>query len=359
MAIILCGHALAQRAVEVSLRFSRQETAVRVVFESDEDTIRKAFFTANPASVRIDFPTRVELKMQNDFPFELVRRDKAVVMNLRDVTDVRAYRLTAPSRIVIDIKTSVKTQKEPLKPEQKPGQPQAIQPGQKPLQPPVAQQPAAAAPKGPPGQKPQEPSPAKAAEQPLTADKGKKVKIVMIDAGHGGYDSGIVGGDAKEKDVNLSLAKDLYTVLVKKGYTVYMTRKVDQPSSLTERINFAGSKNQEVFISIHASSSERFAVYTATGDEQGADAVKLYSTVSRQNRHLARSRNLAKVLANSLRADFGSDVAQRELPLPILSTMNATAVMIDYPSVRAYASDVKLREKFISSVMKGIAGHEQ
>ena len=337
IAIILCGHAFAQRAVEVSLRFSRQETAVRVVFESDEDTIRNASVTANPASVRLEFPSRVDLKIQSDFPFELIRKDKVVVMNLRDVTDVRAYRLTAPARIVVDMKTVAQAPKEPRKPEQKPLQQQT----------------------GQTAQKPQEPSAARPAEQPQAGEKGKKVKTVMIDAGHGGYDSGIISADAKEKDVNLSLAKDLYNALAKKGYSVLMTRKVDQPSSLTERINFSGSKNHEVFISIHASSSERFAVYTATGDEQGADAVKLFSTASRQNRHLARSRNLARVLADALRADFGAEIVQRELPLPILSNMNATAVMIDYPSVRAYAADVKLREKFVNAVVKGIAGHEQ
>jgi len=123
--------------------------------------------------------------------------------------------------------------------------------------------------------------------------------------------------------------------------------------------NFANARNPELFISLHASSSDRPAVYTAAMDEQAADAVKLFSTSYRQSRHLLRSRGLAQALAEALKADLAVEAALRELPLPLLSSMNAPAVMVDYPSVDAYASDAKLREKFVNAIARVIAVHEQ
>jgi N-acetylmuramoyl-L-alanine amidase len=345
----------AQKTPEVSVRYSRQEGSLRVVLESDDETIRGTVATPSLASLRIELPVRADLRLQKDFPLELQRKDRVVTIPLKDVSEVKTYRLASPARIVFDIRPSARPpQADPKTEKQVPvqkapataSQPQPQQTGQKP----EAQQ---------AGQKPPQAAGAKAPEQHPQAEKGKKVKTIMLDAGHGGYESGITNQNVKEKDINLTLAKELSTLLAKKGYTVLMTRKVDQPSSLTERINFANGKNPDLFISLHASSSDQPAIYTAAVDEQAADAMKLFGTAFRQSRHLARSRSLAKSLAEALKADLAADVAVRELPLPLLSSMNATAVMVDYPSVTAYASDAKLRDRFVSAITKGIAAYEQ
>lgn len=54
-------------------------------------------------------------------------------------------------------------------------------------------------------------------------------KTVVIDAGHGGEDGGVVGRATgiKESDVNLAIAKKLKDVLEEGGYTVVMTRTTD------------------------------------------------------------------------------------------------------------------------------------
>lgn len=51
--------------------------------------------------------------------------------------------------------------------------------------------------------------------------------IIMVDAGHGGRDSGTYYGDILEKDINLEIAKELEKELTKYGAIVYMTRKRD------------------------------------------------------------------------------------------------------------------------------------
>jgi len=77
---------------------------------------------------------------------------------------------------------------------------------------------------------------------------------IVIDAGHGGHDSGAVGGGKREKDLVLQIAKRLERQLKKRGYTVYMTRKNDRFLKLPQRTRIADRKDAKVFVSIHANS---------------------------------------------------------------------------------------------------------
>jgi len=80
-------------------------------------------------------------------------------------------------------------------------------------------------------------------------------KIIVIDPGHGGKDGGAVGHKKyKEKIVVLQTAKKLRDILVKRGYTVYMTRNGDQFIKLRNRTKFANKKKADLFLSIHANS---------------------------------------------------------------------------------------------------------
>ena len=58
-----------------------------------------------------------------------------------------------------------------------------------------------------------------------------KGKIITIDPGHGGRDSGTIYGNIYEKDVNLAISKVLKTTLEEKGATVYMIRENDSDLS--------------------------------------------------------------------------------------------------------------------------------
>lgn len=59
-------------------------------------------------------------------------------------------------------------------------------------------------------------------------EKQESGTMVVIDAGHGGFDSGKVGlGGVLEKDINLSIALKLRELLEREGITVMMTRETD------------------------------------------------------------------------------------------------------------------------------------
>ena len=74
---------------------------------------------------------------------------------------------------------------------------------------------------------------------------------VIIDAGHGGSDGGTVSGKIIEKDINLSVALKLKTILEDNNIEVILTRNSDEKMSLAQRTSVANDSNADFFISLH------------------------------------------------------------------------------------------------------------
>lgn len=104
------------------------------------------------------------------------------------------------------------------------------------------------------------------------------MKVVVIDAGHGGKDNGATGNGLKEKDVNLSIALKLGKLLSSVGVKVIYTRTTDVFIELSERANIANRVNADVFISIHANahngSSNGVEVFSFPGSKGGMELSK-------------------------------------------------------------------------------------
>lgn len=83
-----------------------------------------------------------------------------------------------------------------------------------------------------------------------------KVDVVVIDAGHGGKDSGTRGKKILEKDVALKIALKVGSYIEKNipGVEVIYTRKNDTYIPLDERANIANRAKADLFICIHANS---------------------------------------------------------------------------------------------------------
>ncbi|MCC8167718.1 MAG: N-acetylmuramoyl-L-alanine amidase [Clostridiales bacterium] len=104
-----------------------------------------------------------------------------------------------------------------------------------------------------------------ASEGNLSASHDESVTIV-IDAGHGGNDPGKVGvNDCLEKDINLTLALGLQTLLENRTYNVIMTRTTDvtlgdpdsgsiKQSDLQKRIEIITEADADFVVSIHQNS---------------------------------------------------------------------------------------------------------
>ncbi len=83
-----------------------------------------------------------------------------------------------------------------------------------------------------------------------------KVKLIVIDAGHGGQDGATRGLFSKEKDVALEVALKLGKAIEDKmpDVKVIYTRKTDVFVKLYDRIGIANKEKADIFISIHCNS---------------------------------------------------------------------------------------------------------
>ena len=87
-------------------------------------------------------------------------------------------------------------------------------------------------------------------------------KVIYLDAGHGGMDSGASYKEVHEKDINLQITQKLQQALMEKGAIVYMTRDGDydlslpntinrKRSDLSRRSNIINRSKCDLFLSIH------------------------------------------------------------------------------------------------------------
>jgi N-acetylmuramoyl-L-alanine amidase len=86
-------------------------------------------------------------------------------------------------------------------------------------------------------------------------------KVIYLDPGHGGRDSGAIYKNIYEKDINLIMSKKIEKYLVSKGATVYLTRETDtdlsrssknkKRSDLTNRAKLINDSKADLYISIH------------------------------------------------------------------------------------------------------------
>ena len=152
---------------------------------------------------------------------------------------------------------------------------------------------------------------------PATAEK----RVIVIDAGHGGIDSGTNGVNGLlEKDVVLDEAQRLGRELTHRpDYVVHLTRDSDVYIPLKERVNIGRNWRADLFISLHADSNPDadvtgLSVYTLS--ESGSD---------REAAALARKENQSDVIAGVDLAGGNSAVAPILIDLAQRDTMNRSS----------------------------------
>jgi len=100
--------------------------------------------------------------------------------------------------------------------------------------------------------------------KPETRATGAPLRV-MIDPGHGGIDPGAEAGSSSEKDLMLTLGRELREVLLRSGgFEVEMTRDDDRFVSLERRVTMTHLAGADVFISLHADSLSEGLAHGAT-----------------------------------------------------------------------------------------------
>jgi N-acetylmuramoyl-L-alanine amidase len=103
------------------------------------------------------------------------------------------------------------------------------------------------------------PPPTRDGQSTLTRALGLKIGRIVIDAGHGGHDTGTIGPTGlMEKDLCLDVALRLGKIIQQRlpGADIVYTRSDDTFIPLEERTNIANQAKADLFISIHANSSQ-------------------------------------------------------------------------------------------------------
>ena len=83
-----------------------------------------------------------------------------------------------------------------------------------------------------------------------------KKKYIIIDAGHGGEDNGVVFGNISEKQITLSIAEQIHEINeAQEKYEVVLTRTSDEYKSLIERSKKINELDPIMIISLHLNST--------------------------------------------------------------------------------------------------------
>ncbi|MCL2499042.1 MAG: N-acetylmuramoyl-L-alanine amidase [Defluviitaleaceae bacterium] len=132
-------------------------------------------------------------------------------------------------------------------------------------------------------------------------------RIVVIDAGHGGWDPGMVSGKVDEKDINLKIARKLQAFLELGGASVVITRIDDSDLSKSKsgdmavRRLIANTSKADIFVSIHqnAFGSSRVNGAQVFYFNESDNSKKLANCIQHQIKEFANPGNRFKARANS------------------------------------------------------------
>jgi len=149
----------------------------------------------------------------------------------------------------------------------------------------------------------------------LSRQLGLGIARIVIDAGHGGRDSGARVKGLSEADLTLDVALRLETLLQKQaGVEVIQTRRNNSYVSLEERTEIANRSEADLFVSIHVNASadqrargvETYFLNFAPNAEAEAIAARENAGANRQMRQLP---DLVKAIAMNNKIDESRDLA--------------------------------------------------
>ena len=116
-------------------------------------------------------------------------------------------------------------------------------------------------------------TPTTTTEKTTTVGTKDKIKVV-IDAGHGGSDSGATGNGMAEKNLTLAIVLAAKKSFDKDNrFQVSYTRTADTYPSLSQRANLANNKNADMFLCVHINSASASAHGTETLWSKGRNSV--------------------------------------------------------------------------------------
>jgi len=291
--------------LSLSLRMGEHKDFLRFVIEGEGDILERAIVNQRREEVMITFPVKgLRIRAEGDRIRYKVIDENAILLSPGNPQRIKVSRLDNPSRLVIDV------------------------------------------------------YPEETRKDEKTA-RASSLKAIIIDPGHGGYDTGIVKGGYTEKTLTLDIAKRLSSIISRSRAKAILTREADLYMSLNERISLANNKGADLFISLHIGDHKEVIIYTPLLTETPADYIKRYLVNKGQAPYLEDSSRLGKVLKDAFVSGFGKEeVLIRPLPYTMLSMIEAPAVIIELPSPEGGSYTEEFKSLIVNIIYKGISGYE-
>jgi N-acetylmuramoyl-L-alanine amidase len=223
----------------------------------------------------------------------------------------------------------------------------------------------------------------------LAQQLGLKVRRVIIDAGHGGHDTGAIGPKGtKEKDVALAIAKKLAVQLEAAGLEVILTRDDDTFVKLEDRTRFANKQKGDLFISIHCNaaptktlrgietytlntSSNRYSIRLAAREnattERGVGDLQYILADLATKANTGESTQLAERVQRSLVRDLSGtykgvkDLGTKEALFFVLLGARMPAILVEtsflsHPEEEERLADDDYQQKIADSISESVTG---
>jgi N-acetylmuramoyl-L-alanine amidase len=236
------------------------------------------------------------------------------------------------------------------------------------------------------------PQPTRDGQSTLTRALGLKIGRIVIDAGHGGHDTGTIGPTGlMEKDLCLDIALRLGKIIQQKlpGADIVFTRSDDTFIPLEERTHIANEAKADLFISIHANSSPDHGTrgvetyyLNLKGSAEAMEVAARENAVSQENIHdlqdvvkriaqtekIDESRELAEDIQDSLSKKIQKTVKPaknrgvRKAPFVVLIGADMPSILTEI-SFLSNASDEQLlkkpehRQRIAEGVYLGVANY--
>jgi N-acetylmuramoyl-L-alanine amidase len=151
--------------------------------------------------------------------------------------------------------------------------------------------------------------------------------VVVLDAAHGGEDSGGHSGEWVEKSFTLELSVRLRSLLAARGIAVVTTRETDTMLAPERRIAIADHANAQACLSLHASLSGS-GIHLFASSLAPVQPARFEPWRTAQAASVTRSLALAGVL-NSALQHTGMTVTLGRTGLPVIDSLTCPAIAIE------------------------------
>lgn len=223
------------------------------------------------------------------------------------------------------------------------------------------------------------------------AQRPPGVRMVVIDPGHGGSETGATGpSGTAEKELTLLISRSLAARLREElGVQAVLTREEDVDLGLDERSALANQYRADLFVSVHLNSTvrggargaETYFLSLQASDQRAADAAAVENYVGEgaaapgsdefdlqlllwdlaQSQHLAASQRLATMIQEELNHQLDlRDRGVKQAPFRVLMGAAMPAVLVELGFISSREEEAQLRDpdyraQLVEAVVRAIA----